>query len=201
MKVAIYARVSTKTKGQDVENQLMVLREYCQKLDYTIYNIYTDQESGSIPTRPAFNQLFADAAKRKFDLLLFWSLDRFSREGTRKTIFLLQQLDDYGILYKSYSEQYLDSSGIFKDVIISILATLAKQERIRLSERVKLGLDKARIQGRVGGRPRITQDKVDLILDLKSKGYSNRQVARETGIHQKTIGTYHKNSPLLMKQT
>ena len=200
MKVAIYARVSTKTKGQDVENQLMVLREYCQKLDYTIYNIYTDQESGSASNRPAFNQLFADAAKRKFDLLLFWSLDRFSREGTRKTIFLLQQLDDYGILYKSYSEQYLDSSGIFKDVIISILATLAKQERIRLSERVKLGLDKARIQGRVGGRPRIPQEKVDLILDLKSKGYSNRKVAREIGIHQKTIGTYLQNSPTL-KQT
>ena len=200
MKVAIYARVSTKTKGQDVENQLMVLREYCQKLDYTIYNIYTDQESGSTSNRPAFNQLFADAAKRKFDLLLFWSLDRFSREGTRKTIFLLQQLDDYGILYKSYSEQYLDSSGIFKDVIISILATLAKQERIRLSERVKLGLDKARIQGRVGGRPRIPQEKVDLILDLKSKGYSNRKVAREIGIHQKTIGTYLQNSPTL-KQT
>jgi DNA invertase Pin-like site-specific DNA recombinase len=200
MKVAIYARVSTKTKGQDVENQLIVLREYCLKMGHVIYNVYSDQESGSTSNRPAFNQLFTDASKRKFDLLLFWSLDRFSREGTRKTIFLLQQLDDYGILYKSYSEQYLDSSGIFKDVIISILATLAKQERIRLSERVKLGLDKARIQGRVGGRPRIPQEKVDLILDLKSKGYSNRKVAREIGIHQKTIGTYLQNSPTL-KQT
>jgi DNA invertase Pin-like site-specific DNA recombinase len=190
MKVAIYARVSTKTKGQDVENQLMVLRDYCLKMDYTIYNVYSDQESGSTSNRPAFNQLFIDASKRKFDLLLFWSLDRFSREGTRKTIFLLQQLDDYGILYKSYSEQYLDSSGIFKDVIISILATLAKQERIRLSERVKLGLEKARTNGRVGGRPRIDQDKVKSLLELKSKGYSNRRIARELGIHQKTIGTY-----------
>ncbi len=51
----------------------------------------------------------------------------------------LQTLESYGINYKSYSEQYIDSSGIFKDVIISILATLAKQEKVRLSERVLAG--------------------------------------------------------------
>jgi DNA invertase Pin-like site-specific DNA recombinase len=190
MKVAIYARVSTKTKGQDVENQLMVLREYSLKMGYDIYQIYTDQESGGSSNRPAFIQLFADAAKRKFDLLLFWSLDRFSREGTRKTIFLLQQLDDYGILYKSYSEQYLDSSGIFKDVIISILATLAKQEQIRLSERVKAGLDKAKSKGRIGGRPRIPQEVIDRIQELNYQGLSMRKIGKEMNIHHGTVAQY-----------
>ena len=190
MKVAIYARVSTKTKGQDVENQLMVLREYSLKMGYDIYQIYTDQESGSSSNRPAFNQLFADAAKRKFDLLLFWSLDRFSREGTRKTIFLLQQLDDYGILYKSFSEQYLDSSGIFKDVIISILATLAKQEQIRLSERVKAGLDKAKSKGRIGGRPRIPQEVIDKIQELSNNGLSMRKIGKQMNIHHGTVAQY-----------
>ncbi len=190
MKVAIYARVSTKTKGQDVENQLMALREYSLKMGYDIYQIYTDQESGGSSNRPAFNQLFADAAKRKFDLLLFWSLDRFSREGTSKTIFLLQQLDDYGILYKSYSEQYLDSSGIFKDVIISILATLAKQEQIRLSERVKAGLDKAKSKGRIGGRPRIPQEVIDRIQELNLQGLSMRKIGKEMNIHHGTVAQY-----------
>ena len=190
MKVAIYARVSTKTKGQDVENQLMVLREYSLKLGYDIYQEYTDQESGSSANRPAFNQLFSDAAKRKFDLLLFWSLDRFSREGTRKTIFLLQQLDDYGILYKSYSEQYLDSSGIFKDVIISILATLAKQEQIRLSERVKAGLDKAKSKGRIGGRPKISQEVINRIQELNHQGLSMRKIGKEMKIHHGTVAQY-----------
>jgi DNA invertase Pin-like site-specific DNA recombinase len=190
MKVAIYARVSTKTKGQDVENQLMVLRDYCIKMGHTVYQVYTDQESGSKSDRPAFNQLFSDAAKRRFDLLLFWSLDRFSREGTRKTIFLLQQLDDYGVLYKSYSEQYLDSSGIFKDVIISILATLAKQEQIRLSERVRAGLEKAKSKGRIGGRPRIPQDVIDRILVLSHQGLSMRKIGKEVNIHHRTVAHY-----------
>ena len=190
MKVAIYARVSTKAKGQDVENQLIVLREYSLKMGYTIFQVYTDQESGGTSNRPSFNQLFADAAKRRFDLLLFWSLDRFSREGTRKTIFLLQQLDDYGILYKSYSEQYLDSSGIFKDVIISILATLAKQEQIRLSERVKAGLEKAKSQGRSGGRPRISQIQIDRIQILSHQGLSLRKIGKEMNIHHATVAQY-----------
>lgn len=190
MNVAIYARVSTKTKGQDVENQLRVLREYSIKMGYTIYREYTDQESGGSANRPAFNQLFSDAAKRKFDLLLFWSLDRFSREGTRKTIFLLQQLDDYGILYKSYSEQYLDSSGIFKDVIISILATLAKQEQIRLSERVKAGLDKAKSKGRIGGRPKISMEIIARIQELNHQGLSMRKIGKELKIHHGTVGQY-----------
>ncbi len=51
--------------------------------------------------------------KRKFDMVLFYTLDRFSREGTRKTIFYLQTLEDYGVDYKSYTEQHIDSSGVF----------------------------------------------------------------------------------------
>lgn len=190
MKVAIYARVSTKTKGQDVENQLRLLREYCKKMEFEIYQEYADQESGTKSDRPAFNRLFSDGAKRKFDLLLFWSLDRFSREGTRKTIFYLQQLDDYGILYKSFTEQYLDSTGIFKDVIISILSTLAKQEQVRLSERVRAGLEKAKSKGRLGGRPRISQEVIDQILVLNQQGLSMRKIGKAVNIHHRTVAQY-----------
>jgi DNA invertase Pin-like site-specific DNA recombinase len=190
MKVAIYARVSTKTKGQDVENQLRLLRDYCNNMGYEIYQEYTDQESGTKSDRPAFNRLFSDGAKRKFDLILFWSLDRFSREGTRKTIFYLQQLDDYGILYKSFTEQYLDSTGIFKDVIISILSTLAKQEQIRLSERVMAGLEKAKSKGRLGGRPRIPQETVDQIWALNQQGLSQRKIGKVVNVHHRTVAQY-----------
>ena len=162
-------------------------------MGYEVYKEYTDQESGGKSDRPAFIKLFSDAVKRKFDLLLFWSLDRFSREETRKTIFYLQQLDDYGILYKSYSEQYLVSSGIFKDVIISILATLAKQEQIRLSERVRAELEKAKSKGRVGGRPRIPQAKIDRIHELKILGLSLRRIAHEIDVHHATVSQYLKD--------
>lgn len=190
MKVAIYARVSTKTKGQDCENQLSALREYSARMGYTVYREFVDQESGTTANRIAFTEMFAAAARRKFDLLLFWSLDRFSREGVRKTIFLLQQLDDYGVSYKSYNEQFIDSSGIFKDVIISLLATLANQEQVRLSERVKAGLERAKSHGRVGGRPTITVEQVQKIMELKNRDFSVRQIARELDIHHKTVSTY-----------
>ena len=190
MKVAIYARVSTKAKGQDVENQLMVLREYCEKMDYEIHREYIDKESGSSSTRQSFLEMFADASKRKFDMVLFWSLDRFSREGVRKTIHYLQQLDDNKVLYKSYTEQYIDSSGIFRDVIISLLSVLAQQELVRLSDRVKAGLAKSRANGHIGGRPRISQIQIDRIQILNSLGLSLRKIGMELNIHHGTVAQY-----------
>jgi hypothetical protein len=75
------------------------------------------------------------AHQRKFDILVFWALDRLTREGTRATLNYLQRLESKGVDYVSYQEQWLDSTGPFKDVKISMFATLAKQERARISER------------------------------------------------------------------
>jgi DNA invertase Pin-like site-specific DNA recombinase len=131
MRVAIYARVSTKDKGQSVENQVPDLKRYADVLGYTLYKVYQEEESAGTGERSQFKALFADAARRRFDLVLFWSLDRFSREGALPTLQYLNQLESYGVGYKSLTEQYLDSTGIFKEAIVSILATLAKQERVR----------------------------------------------------------------------
>jgi DNA invertase Pin-like site-specific DNA recombinase len=79
-------------------------------------------------------------------VLAFWSLDRLSREGTVQTLNHLQRLTAYGVDYRSFTEQYLDSTGIFKDAVIGILAAVAKQERVRLSERTIAGLERARSQ-------------------------------------------------------
>src|SRR5882672_2840607 len=79
MRIALYARVSTSDKGQDPENQLAQLREWSH--DHKIVGEYVDHESGRKAQREAFTKLFDDAAKRRFDCVLFWSLDRFSREG------------------------------------------------------------------------------------------------------------------------
>src|SRR5215831_10806692 len=80
-KVAVYARVSTKDGRQDTENQLIALREYCSKQGWEIAGEYVDHETGGTSRRPHFQKMFADARARKFDLVLFWSLDRLSREG------------------------------------------------------------------------------------------------------------------------
>lgn len=191
MIVAIYTRCSTKGKGQDTANQADQLRSYCQRMEYSVLREYTDYESGGTSNRTEFKQMFDDARKRKFDLVLFWSLDRFSREGTRATINLLQQLEDYGVQFRSYTEQYLDSSGVFKDVIVSLLATLARQEKIRCGERVRAGLERSRTKyGRIGGRPRIEQSKIDSIVKLRTQGLSLRKIAKEIGIHHGTVAQY-----------
>src|ERR1700694_1505907 len=90
-KVALYARVSTKDGRQDTENQLIALREYCVKQGWEIAGEYVDHESGGTSKRQHFQRLFADACRREFDLVLFWSLDRFSREGVLAT---LQHLEE-----------------------------------------------------------------------------------------------------------
>ena len=190
MKIGIYARISK--DSSDMDNQLLVLRDYCKRMNYEIVNEYTDIISGAAANRQEFTKMLSDASKRKFDMLLFYALDRFSRAGTRETIHYLQMLDDYGVSYKSFTEQYIDSSGVFKDVIIALLSTLAKQERIRISERVKAGLEKSRQQGRIGGRPSLEEAKIEKIRKMKSSGMSIMAISREMRVSRGSIYQYLK---------
>ena len=90
----------------------------------------------------------------------------------------------YGVAWRSFTEQYLDSTGIFKDAVIGILAAVAKQERVRLSERVHAGLERAKAQGRVGGRPRIRRDRdrdAKIIRQMRAEGDSYGEIADALG--------------------
>lgn len=185
MKIAIYGRVSTRDK-QEVENQLVQLREFAAKSGWTIYREYVDRETGSTSDRAEFQSMFADASRRRFDLLLFWSLDRLSREGALETLQHLQRLTSYGVGYKSYTEQYLDSCGVFREAVIGILAVIAKQERVRLSERTKAGLALARSRGIQIGRPRLKVQAAE-IARLKARGLSRRAIGRELGISEGSV--------------
>jgi DNA invertase Pin-like site-specific DNA recombinase len=185
MRTALYARISTRDKGQDTENQLVYLREFASRQGWTIVREYVDQLSGGTSDRAQFQQMFKDAAHRHFDVLLFWSLDRLSREGVLPTLQHLTMLSDYGVAWRSFTEQYLDSTGIFKDAVIGILAAIAKQEKIRISERTKAGLERARRQGKSLGRPKV-QVNPDLIRALRAKGISWDAIALQTGIARAT---------------
>jgi DNA invertase Pin-like site-specific DNA recombinase len=192
--VVLYARVSTKDRGQDCENQLQRLREFCAKQDWTITHEYVDHVSGkSSEKRPQFQAMLAAASRREFDLVLFWSLDRFSREGVLPTLKHLELLTSYGVAWKSYTEQYFDSCGIFRDAVISIAATLAKQERLKISERTLAGLERARKQGRVGGRPQLVVDRVKL-RRLRHEGKSLREISDQMGLSLTTTARILKTA-------
>jgi len=142
LNVAIYVRVST--DKQELENQLSQLKLYCKTKEYKIVEIYSDIISGGETKRPGFDKLYGDARILKFQHLLFWSLDRFSRSGTLFTLQKLKELENLRISYESFHDPYLNSIGEFKDVVISIMATLAKIEKQRISERTKAGLERAK---------------------------------------------------------
>ena len=152
LKCAIYARVSTDDKGQDPLNQLLQLREFAARQGWTIAVEYTDEASAKNGDRAGFRAMWADAARHKFDVLLFWSLDRLTREGVLPTLTYLRRLKDQGIAFKSYTEQYIDSLGVFGEAIIGIMAAMAQQERIRLSDRTKAGMERARLKGTKSGK-------------------------------------------------
>lgn len=188
-KTALYARVSTKDKGQDYENQLIQLRSFAQTQGWEIVAEYVDKASGKRSDREQFQKMFEAASRRQFDILLFWSLDRLSREGTVETLNHLQRLTGYGVNYRSYTEQYLDSTGVFKEAVIGILAAVAKQERVRLSERTIAGLQRAKAAGRVGGRPRSEDNPTTMreFRKLREAGMSTRKIAAQMGISPTTV--------------
>lgn len=190
MRIAIYARVSTRDKGQSTDNQLPDLRRYAEVHGWSIYKEYAEEESGGTANRTQFQQLFADAHQRKFDMVLFWSLDRFSREGVLPTLQHLNQLESWGVGFKSYTEQYLDSTGIFKDAVISILAVVAKQERVRLSERTKAGLVRTKAKGTVLGRRAVAPEVIEQIEVLSRAGKSERAIAEQLGVSKGVVGKY-----------
>ena len=185
MNCAIYTRVSTRDRGQDFCNQLIALREFAAKQGWTIYREFVDQVSGSTDDRPAFQAMFQDASQRRFSVLLFWSLDRLSREGVLETLTHLQRLTGYGVAWRSFTEQYLDSTGIFRDAVIGILAAIAKQERVRLAERVRAGLERVRREGKRLGRP-IAKVDAETVRTLRSQGVSWSEISRRTGVARAT---------------
>jgi DNA invertase Pin-like site-specific DNA recombinase len=186
MKVAIYARVSTRDKGQDTENQAVQLREFAAKQGWTVVREYIDHESGGRSDRAQFQRMFEDASRRKFDLLVFWSLDRLSREGVLPTLKHLERLTSYNVAWRSFTEQYFDSCGPFRDAVIAIIASLARQEKIRISERTRAGLAIARSKGRQIGRPRLDIQPAE-ISRLRATGMSLRAIGRQLGISDASV--------------
>jgi DNA invertase Pin-like site-specific DNA recombinase len=165
------------------------MRRFSESQHWTITGEYIDHESGARADRQRFRQLFQDASRREFDVVLFWALDRFTREGPLETLQHLDLLSSYGVAFRSFTEAYLDTCGVFREAVIAILGTIAKQERIRTSERVRAGLDRARKHGTASGRPIGRPRAVfrrDKVADLRAAGLSWSEISMELGVAAST---------------
>jgi len=189
MKAALYTRVSTDDGSQTTENQKLQLSEFCARMGWKIVKVYEDVKSGKNLDRPAFKEMIGAASRREFELLVFWDLSRLSRSGALDVLTVLQQLTGWGVAYRSYQEAYLDSLGPFAEVVISLLASIAKMEREKMRERTLAGLARARKSGRVGGRPKASENYtlVAAVAKLRAGGKSIRVIANELGVAPGTV--------------
>jgi DNA invertase Pin-like site-specific DNA recombinase len=193
MRVALYVRCST--TRQDTDNQLRQLREWAEREGWTVTKVYEDYASGKTAARKQLQQLFTDAESKRFDLLCFWALDRLTREGPLAALLHLEKLTVCGVKVRSYTEQWLDTTTPMGELMIPIIAWVGKQERLRISQRVKAGLQRVRASGKRLGRKSITdptrkRGAVDLakVRSMRAAGLSIRAIAAFTG---SSVGMVH----------
>jgi len=192
LKVAIYARISTSDKDQNVETQLMPLRDFIAAQGWEVYKTYVDMApANDLAHRIAWRQLLDDAAKRRFTVVLVFKLDRAFR-SVKHMHDTLAAWELVGVSFKSLREQF-DTSTALGRLLLNLLAALAEFELELIRERVKAGMDRARRQGRQIGRPKVTDRRGfnkrfgDILERLKGGAISRRQAAIELGIGYATL--------------
>ncbi len=151
-KVALYCRVST--NRQTNENQKIRLLQYANDMDYK-YDLYEEVES-SRKTRPVKQELLMKLRKGEYSAIVVFKLDRFAR-SSRELILEIQELTDKGIGFISISDN-LDFSSSMGRLHFQILAAFAEFERSLISERTKEGIERAKSQGKILGRPKGSKD-------------------------------------------
>jgi len=195
-RAAILLRVSKDDGSQDTDNQLLQLEAWAQREGYEVVEVYVDRESGrkSRAERKEFGRMLDDAERRRFEVLLFWSLDRFSREGIRKTLAYLQRLDVCGVRFRSYTEPYLNTDNeLIAHIVLGVTAHYAQAEALRIGERTKAGLERARAQGKVLGRPDGYERWRGKLAAMRDEGsFSKAEMARRTGLSVNTVKRYLK---------
>lgn len=187
-KVVLYARVST--DRQTCENQLFELRVVALKCGYDIVAEFIDEGiSGSTgrTQRPALDSMLKLATKRKFDMVMVWSIDRLGR-SLQNLVEILGELQSMKIdLY--FLQQGMDTSTPSGRMMFSVFGALSEYERCLIRERVCAGLQLARSKGVKLGRPStLTDDIVYKIKSLKQEGFSVRKICKNVGCG---VGTYY----------
>ena len=189
-RVGIYARVSTLDRGQDPENQLSVLRDHIERRGFELAGEYVDQASGTHEDRPQYQELLKAARRRELDAVLVWRYDRFAR-SLSALVNALAEFDALGVDFLSYQEQ-IDTTSPQGKLFFGIVSSMAEFESSLISERVRLGMERARKQGKRISRPPISEAKQKKIVQLHRAGKSLRQIEKAAGVSRATAAKYVK---------
>lgn len=190
-RVALYARVSTRDRGQDLETQLMPLRAHAVALGWEAIEYADEASAGDLVRRVEWTRLLADARRRRFDALVVVRLDRAFR-STLSALSTLEELRSRGIAFIAI-EQGMDTSTITGHLVFTIIAAVAEMERGLIAERVRDGMARAKSEGKQFGRPPARNrpgfdKKWARIRPLVADGtLSRRQAAKRLGIGEATL--------------
>jgi DNA invertase Pin-like site-specific DNA recombinase len=164
------------------------LRQFADRQGWAIVAEHVDTVTGSgKKSRPQFDRMMLAASQKKSEVLLFWALDRLSREGIVKTLGHLEQLRMWGVGWRSYFQPFLDTGNeMTNGIVLSVLSAVAQQERITLSERTKAGLQRAKRAGRKLGRRAVEVD-LAKVERFRADGLGLRAIAEKLGMSVNTL--------------
>lgn len=193
IRVALYARVSTRDKDQDPELQLDAMRDYVRVRGWDSVEYVDTAAAGDLAHRQAWARLLADAAQRRIDRVLVWKLDRAFR-STLHALATLRDLEHAGVGFASLTQPELDTTSATGRLVFTILAAVAEMERELIADRVREGMRLAARNGARIGRPAVTTRPgfagrwARVQADLTSGRVSRRAAARRLGVGTATLG-------------
>jgi len=196
MKAGIYARISTSDKNQDINLQLVPLREYIERQGWDIYREYLDEGfSGSTIARPGLQDLMRDCRRKLIDTIVIWKLDRLFR-SLHHFVELALELQALNIRLVSLTEA-IDFGSPQGRLLANLLAVFSEFERDIIRERVREGLKNAVRKGKRLGRKPLEVD-LDKLVQLKREGIGIKKIAQAMNV---SIGWVHKTLKNLGQET
>ena len=188
-RVALYVRVST--DHQTIKNQERELQAVAERHGWSVVAVFKDQGISGAKgrrERAGLDKLLLGVARREFDLVAAWSVDRLGR-SLLDLVQVLQELHGKGVdLY--LHQQGIDTTTPSGKAMFQMMGVFAEFERSMIRERVMAGLTRARAEGTRLGRPATVGDdaaKVRAIQSARAAGKSLRTIARKHGVGHSTV--------------
>ncbi len=185
-RAAIYGRVST--DWQTTENQTVALKEVAERCSWEVVEVYIDHAISGAKgrhKRPGFDQMLKDANRRKFDVVMTWSIDRLGR-SLRNLLETIEHLEATGVdLY--LDQQNIDTTTPAGKLLFQVTGAFAEFERSMIQQRVNAGLARAGAQGKRLGRPKIDAKTEWAICQALATGQGILKTAAQFGVGSGTV--------------
>jgi DNA invertase Pin-like site-specific DNA recombinase len=183
-----YLRVST--EEQTILNQRIAIKKWASENDYEILEFFEDASvSGKVSAinRPAFREMLEIVRNEQVDAVIVYELSRVGRTFW-ETLDAIKAIEQYAPLIScSAKEVFLQTTDpSIRKLLIGILTWVAEREREILIQRTKDGMIRAKISGKMIGRPKKFLDK-DSLIKLLSQNMPKRKIAENLGMSKATL--------------